>query len=50
MWERYRECLLAAAKTAGVESALLEAAIAKDFGDWMRQEKLPKLPTPPAAQ
>ena len=44
MLDRYRDALDAAAKAAGASAALLEAAVARDFGDWMRQEKLPPLP------
>jgi hypothetical protein len=40
----YQEALAAAAKEFGVREGLLEAAVAADFGVWMKQEKMPKLP------
>jgi hypothetical protein len=40
----YQLALAAAAREAGASEALLEAAVAKDFGIWMRQERLPAPP------
>jgi len=40
----YSEALAAAAKEFGVSEGLLEASVASDFGVWMKQEKLPRLP------
>ncbi len=44
---RYREALAIAAREANLSESLLEAAVARDFGAWIKQEKLPKLPAPP---
>ena len=46
LFRRYKEALASAAKEAGISEALVEAAVARDFGVWIRQEKLPKLPAP----
>lgn len=40
----YRIALTEAAREAGLSEALIEAAVARDFGDWVRQERLPKPP------
>ena len=40
----YRTALAEAAREAGASEALIEAAVARDFGDWVRQERLPKPP------
>jgi len=44
---RYREALAEAARESGISESLIEAAVARDFGVWMRQEKLPRLSAPP---
>lgn len=44
MWRRYREILAAASRQSGIRETLLEAAVARDFSDWVRQERLPKPP------
>jgi hypothetical protein len=43
---KYRERLAIAASAYGTTGPALEAAVAPDFGVWVKQEKLPKL-TPP---
>jgi len=40
----YKSALAVAAKEFGVSEAMLEATVARDFGVWMKQEKMPKLP------
>ena len=42
--QKYKEALAEAAKHAGVTTVEVEAAVARDFGIWAKQEKLPKLP------
>src|SRR5438045_6150857 len=44
MLQHYREALAAAAKEAGVSATLLEAAVAKDFWHWVKEERLPVPP------
>ncbi len=44
MLRRYRAALQEAARKAGITEYLLEAAVARDFGEWVKQEKLPKPP------
>lgn len=46
MLRRYREMLADASRLSGISESLLEAAVARDFGDWVRQERLPKPPRP----
>jgi hypothetical protein len=40
----YKEALARASRESQIPEALLEAAVARDFGTWMKQEKLPRLP------
>ncbi|MBI3881008.1 MAG: hypothetical protein HY301_13230 [Verrucomicrobia bacterium] len=40
----YRTALEEAQKKSGLSSSLLEAAVARDFFEWMKQERLPKPP------
>jgi hypothetical protein len=40
----YKQALAAAANEFGVSEGLLEASVASDFGVWMKQERMPKLP------
>jgi hypothetical protein len=40
----YQEALATDSREAQIPEALLEAAVAKDFGAWIKQEKLPRLP------
>ena len=42
----YLAALQEASVKSGIPPYLLEAAVAPDFGVWIRQEKLPKLPPP----
>jgi hypothetical protein len=42
--ERYRSILQEAADLYQTTGAQIEAAVASDFGDWVRQERLPKMP------
>jgi hypothetical protein len=44
---KYKAALLEAARQSGLSETLIEAAVARDFGVWIKQEKLPKLPPPP---
>jgi len=44
MLRRYKAALEAACRASGFSGPELEAAIARDFGDWVKQEKLPKPP------
>ena len=39
----YKEALALAARESGLSETLLEAAVARDFWVWMKQEKLPRL-------
>jgi len=40
----YKQALSDAAKEFNVGEGLLEAAVASDFGVWMKQERMPRLP------
>jgi hypothetical protein len=42
--ERYKAALAAAVAASNLTGPQLEAAVARDFWDWVRQERLPKLP------
>jgi hypothetical protein len=42
----YREVLAEAASQSNISEHMLEAAVARDFGEWVKQEKLPKPPKP----
>ena len=42
----YKARLADACAQAGVSSSLLEAAVARDFGKWVKDEVLPKAPKP----
>jgi len=33
-----------ASRLSGVSAHVLEAAVARDFGEWVKQERLPKPP------
>lgn len=44
MLQKYKEALEEACRLSGFSAPLLEAAIAADFGQWLKQEKLPKPP------
>ncbi len=44
MLRAYRAALAEAARVAGVSEPLVEAAVAPDFGVWVKQERLPKPP------
>jgi hypothetical protein len=44
MLRKYRAALEEAAEKANISAALIEAAIARDFGAWIREERLPKPP------
>ena len=44
MLRRYKEALAHASEESGVSESLLEAAVARDFGDWIREERLPRPP------
>ncbi len=44
--KKYKEALAEAAKASGLTTIQVEAAVARDFGVWVKQEKLPKLPPP----
>lgn len=46
MWRRYRAALAEASRVFEVSAHDLEAAVAKDFGKWTRDERLPKPPPP----
>jgi hypothetical protein len=43
---RYQAALAKAAQEFGCMGPQIEAAVAQDFGVWVKQEKLPKLPPP----
>jgi hypothetical protein len=47
MLRRYKEALEAAGRLSGYSASEIEAAIARDFGEWVKQERLPR---PPKAQ
>jgi len=42
----YKKCLADAAAAYNTTGPAVEAAVASDFGVWIKQEKLPKLPPP----
>ncbi len=44
MLRRYKGALAEASRRSGFTSPELEAAVARDFGDWVKQERLPKPP------
>jgi len=44
MLRHYRAALEEASRLSGVTSHVLEAAVARDFGEWVRQERLPRPP------
>jgi hypothetical protein len=44
MAQRYREALAAAMKESGISADVLEAAVARDFWEWVKQERLPRPP------
>jgi hypothetical protein len=44
MLRRYRAALEEASRRSGFTGPELEAAVARDFGDWVKQQKLPKPP------
>ena len=46
MLARYRQALAMAAKDAGISPEVLEAAVARDFWEWVKQERLPRPPKP----
>jgi hypothetical protein len=35
-----------AARESGISEYMLEAAVARDFGEWVKHERLPKPPKP----
>jgi hypothetical protein len=45
----YKAKLAIACAKSGLSSSLLEAAVAKDFGKWVKDEALPKSPKPNAS-
>lgn len=44
MLRLYQAALQEAVRLSGVPAHLLEAAVARDFGEWVKQERLPKPP------
>lgn len=44
MLRRYKEALAEACRLSGYTGPELEAAVARDFGEWAKQERLPKPP------
>ena len=44
MLRRYKAALQAASRRSGFSGPELEAAVACDFGAWVKQERLPKPP------
>ena len=44
MLRRYKAALEEASRRSGFTGPELEAALARDFGDWVKQERLPKPP------
>lgn len=44
MVRRYKAALAEASRRSGYTGPELEAAVARDFGAWVKQEKLPKPP------
>ena len=45
MLRRYKAALEEAGRISGYSAHELEAAIARDFGEWVKQERLPKPPS-----
>ena len=45
MLRRYKAALEEASRISGYSARELEAAIARDFGEWVKQERLPKPPS-----
>jgi hypothetical protein len=43
LW-RYKAALIEASRISGFTGPELEAAVARDFGAWVKQERLPKPP------
>jgi len=43
MLRRYNDTLATAARIAGCSEAMLQAAVAADYGVWVRQQKLPRI-------
>ncbi|MDQ3622750.1 MAG: hypothetical protein M3463_09705 [Verrucomicrobiota bacterium] len=41
---RYQEALEEAVRQSNLPGPQIEAAVARDFGAWIKQERLPKLP------
>lgn|GEM_PF-2050746 len=44
LMKKYQDALAAAAQKFGVMGPQIEVAVAQDFGLWVRQERLPKIP------
>ena len=44
MLRRYKAALDEASRRSGFTGPELEAAVARDFGEWVKQERLPKPP------
>jgi len=44
MFRRYKAAQAEASRLSGYSEQELEAAIARDFADWVKQERLPKPP------
>jgi hypothetical protein len=44
MLKAYRAALENASRESGISKAELEAAVARDFAEWVKQERLPKPP------
>jgi hypothetical protein len=44
MMRRYKAALTEASRLSGFTGPELEAAVARDFGEWVKQERLPKPP------
>ena len=44
--KKYREALVEAAREANCTTVEVEAAVARDFGKWIKQERLPRLNPP----
>jgi hypothetical protein len=44
---RYKAALTAASSASGLTGPQIEAAVARDFWDWVKQERLPKPPRKP---
>jgi len=47
MLRRYKAALAEACRISGYSAPELEAAVARDFGGWVKQERLPKPPIAP---